>query len=106
MSARRVSTVSVVVAGVLVALILAGIVSFYASSDPDGLSRVAEDHGFAATQKEHGAADGPLAGYETKGLDDARLSGGLAGVVGSLVVLGLAGGLVLVVRRRRPVGES
>ena len=106
MSAGRVSTRTVVVVGVLVALVLAGIVSFYASSDPDGLNRVAQEHGFAAAQKQHGTADGPLADYETKGVDDARLSGGLAGVAGSLAVLGLAAGLVLVVRRRRPAGES
>ena len=42
-----------------------------------------------------------LIGYHTKGVGNDRLSGGLAGVVGVLVVLTLAGGLVLVVRRRR-----
>ena len=33
-------------AGFLVSLFLAGVVSFYASSDPDGLEKVAEDIGF------------------------------------------------------------
>jgi len=96
----RVSTRALVVAGLLVALLLAGVVSHYASSDPDGLNRVAQDKGFADTERKHDAADGPFAGYQVKGVGDDRLSGGLAGVAGSLVVLALAGGLVLVVRRR------
>ena len=34
--------------GVFVTLILAGVVSFYASGDPDGLEKVAEEKGFLA----------------------------------------------------------
>jgi len=102
----RVSARLVVVAGVLVALLLAGVASFYASGDPDGLTKVSEDQGFAQSEKDHQTGDGPLAGYETKGVGDARLSGGMAGVVGSLVVLALAGGAVLLVRRGRPADES
>jgi len=82
----------------LVALVLAGIVSHYASSSPDGLNRVAEDQGFSDTAKP--GLDSPLAGYSTSDVDGDRLSGGVAGVVGVLVVLLLAGGLTLVVRRR------
>ena len=102
---RRVPTRLVVVAGVLVALLLAGLVSFYASGDPDGLTKVSEGQGFAQSENQHRAGDGPLAGYETKGVADDRLSGGLAGVVGSLVVLTIAGGGALVVRRRRTSAE-
>lgn len=87
--------------GLLVAgLLLAGVASFYASSSPDGLERVSEDHGFSVTAEEHAAADGPFADYQAAGVDDARLSGGLAGVVGALVVLVLAGGVAYAVRRR------
>ena len=66
-------------AGVLVALLLAGVVSFWASSSPDGLERVAEDTGFIGTAEDHDLADSPFADYGTAGVDDARLSGGLAG---------------------------
>ena len=103
---RSVSTRLLVVAGVLVALLLAGVASFYASGDPDGLTKVSEDQGFAQTEQEHRTGDGPLAGYETKGVVDGRLSGGLAGVLGSLVVLTIAGGGALVVRRRRTSAEA
>lgn len=97
---RRVSTRALVVTGVLVALFLAGVVSYYASSSPDGLNRVAQDKGFAATGTPRASDGSPLAGYRTDGMEDRRLSGGLAGVAGSLVVLLLAGGLTFVVRRR------
>jgi cobalt/nickel transport protein len=97
----RVSSRMLVVAGIVVALLIAGVGSYYASSDPDGLAKVSQDQGFAGSENDHRTADGPLAGYETKGVDNARLSGGMAGVVGSLVVLVLVGGVVLLVRRRR-----
>ncbi|HEX6514232.1 MAG TPA: PDGLE domain-containing protein, partial [Nocardioidaceae bacterium] len=41
------------VVGFLVALLLAGVVSYYASGSPDGLNRVAQDNGFAHTARRH-----------------------------------------------------
>ncbi|MBL0748379.1 PDGLE domain-containing protein [Nocardioides baculatus] len=95
---RRVSTRTVLVVGLLVALVLAGVVSYYASASPDGLNRVAGDLGFAGAEQASRTQDGPLAGYETAGVD-GRWSGGLAGVIGCLVVLALTTGLMLVRRR-------
>ena len=87
--------------GILVAaLVLAGGVSYYASSQPDGLTKVSQDKGFAETEKDHGAKDSPLAGYAAEDVDNERLSGALAGIVGVVVVLALGTGLVYVVRRR------
>ena len=97
---KRMSTRAFVLSGLLVALLLAGVVSFYASSHPDGLEYVAERTGFLDSADDHAAGDGPLADYATKGVEDARLSGGVAGVVGTLVVLLLAGGIGFAVRRR------
>lgn len=88
------------IVALLVTLLIAGVGSFYASSHPDGLEFVAEKTGFLDSADEHGTADGPLADYQTKGVDNERLSGGIAGVAGSLVVLALAGALFWVVRRR------
>lgn len=97
---KRVPFKWVAVGIAVVALLLAGVVSYYASANPDGLEYVAGKTGFLDSASEHGAADGPLADYGTKGVDNERLSGGLAGVIGTVVVLVLAGGLALVVRRR------
>ena len=93
-------TRTLVLSGLLVALVLAGVVSFFASSHPDGLEYVAGRTGFLDSAKDHPAGDGPFADYATKGVEDARLSGGLAGVVGTLVVLVIAGGIGFAVRRR------
>ncbi|MCY7394570.1 MAG: PDGLE domain-containing protein [Nocardioides sp.] len=97
---RRPSNRAVALVVLAVALLLAGVVSFYAAGSPDGLNRVALDQGFADTQEAHAAGNGPFAGYATRDVEDERLSGGLAGVVGVLVVLALAGGLTFAVRRR------
>lgn len=97
---RRVSTRALVVTGVLVALLLAGVGSFYASSHPDGLQYVAEKVGISSTEQDHAGDDSPFAGYSTKGVANERLSGGVAGVVGVVVVGLLFGGLAWVLRRR------
>jgi cobalt/nickel transport protein len=102
----RVPTRAVVLGGLLLALLLAGVVSYYASHQPDGLAKVSRDHGFSQSAQEHRAADGPFAGYHTKGIADGRISQGVAGVAGSLVVLTLAGGGALLVRRRRTTEQS
>lgn len=97
---KKIPTAWVVIGGLVVTLLLAGVVSYYASGDPDGLTKVSEDKGFADTETEHDAADSPLAGYATKDVDNERVSGGLAGVVGVIVVLGVGTGVAYAVRRR------
>ncbi|HEX6055349.1 MAG TPA: PDGLE domain-containing protein [Intrasporangium sp.] len=95
MSTRRFALIAFVVS-----LLIAGVLSWYASSSPDGLEHVAETTGFGQTAQEHATAGGPLADYEAKGVDSGRLSTGLAGVIGVAVTGLLMGGLVLVLRRR------
>lgn len=93
------------IAGLVVTLLVAGVGSYYASSHPDGLEHVAEQTGFLDSAEDSPVADAPLADYQTKGVDDARLGGGLAGVIGVVLVLLLAGGLAYAVRRRAPAAE-
>lgn len=88
------------VVGLLAALLVAGGVSLFASSNPDGLEYVAEKVGFADAAEDSATADSPLSDYQVKGVENDALSGGLAGVLGALVVLVVAGGLAWVVRRR------
>ena len=92
--------------GLLVCLLVAGVGSYYASSHPDGLEHVAEQTGFLHTAEDSASADGPLAGYSVRGVDDARLSGGLAGVAGVVVMLLLSTGLFWALRRRGPSGSD
>ncbi|UFN45989.1 PDGLE domain-containing protein [Nocardioides okcheonensis] len=84
----------------LVSLLVAGVASYYASSHPDGLEYVAGKTGFIDSAEDSATADSPLADYQTSGIDDARLSGGVAGVVGVVVMLALSTGLFWVLRRR------
>ncbi|MET9687595.1 energy-coupling factor ABC transporter permease [Streptomyces sp. NPDC006514] len=95
------STKKVWVTGLVTALVLAGFVSFYASANPDGLEKVAADKGIDAKVEEHAAANSPLADYGVKDVDDARLSGGLAGVIGVGVTVVAGTGIFWAVRRRR-----
>ncbi|MFE7109293.1 energy-coupling factor ABC transporter permease [Streptomyces sp. NPDC057575] len=88
-------------AGLVTALVLAGFVSYYASADPDGLEKVAADQGIDKKTEEHAAKDSPLADYGVKDVSDARLSGGLAGVIGVGATIVAGSGVFYVVRRRR-----
>jgi cobalt/nickel transport protein len=103
---RRLPTTVLLVTGLLVALLLAGVVSFYASGSPDGLERVAADQGFLDRAEEHAAAEGPLADYRAEGVENDRVAGGVAGVTGALVVLLVMGGLAYAVRRREPASAN
>lgn len=94
-----------VLVALAVTLLLAGVASYYASSHPDGLEHVAEQTGFLDTADDHPVGDGPMADYDVRGVDSPRIAGGLAGVVGVVVTLVVAGGLGHVVRRRRSAAE-
>lgn len=97
---RKVSTRVFVIAAIVISLVCAGVVSYYASSSPDGLNKVAADKGFDSTEKDSATDGSPFAGYDAAGVDNERLGGAAAGVAGVAVVLLLAGGLGYVVRRR------
>lgn len=92
--------------GLLVAIGLAMLVSGFASGSPDGLNKVAEDHGFAANAKEHLFENGPLAGYAVKGVNGDRLSTGISGLVGVLVTFGVGLALFALLRAMRSGGHD
>jgi cobalt/nickel transport protein len=87
--------------GFVISLFLAGVVSFYASSNPDGLEKVAQDIGFLDTAKEHTNADGVLADYGVKGIENERASVGVAGVIG-VIGTAIVGGLLFKFLVRKP----
>ena len=93
-------------AALVLALALAFFVSPQASSQPDGLDRVAIDKGFSDNEKTHALDDGPTAGYAVKGVDNERLATGLAGLIGVTVTFTIAGALFLLVRQTRRAPET
>ncbi|WP_217180649.1 PDGLE domain-containing protein [Nakamurella multipartita] len=94
--------------GLALALLLAFAVSPWASSEPDGLERVALDQGFAENATEHATGGSPLADYSVSGVDHGALSTGLSGVIGVLLCFALGAGLLVAIRwsRRRSVART
>jgi hypothetical protein len=84
------SWIALIVVGVAIAL---GITLFspWASSQPDGLERVAEDKGFVDEGNEPGYQ--VIADYVFPGVENEKLATVLAGVVGVLAVSGLSLGV-------------
>jgi cobalt/nickel transport protein len=96
----------------LVAVAMAGGLSYFASSDPDGLDTVAlqgceavetpageelKGECIAQNATDHAAAGSPLADYSIVGGEGTV---GAAGIIGVIVTLVLAGGLFWLLRRR------
>ncbi|MDD3182085.1 MAG: energy-coupling factor ABC transporter permease [Alphaproteobacteria bacterium] len=79
-----------VAVGLALALVLAAFVSPFASGFPDGLEKVAEDKGFISAAVSDVTA--PFADYQVAAVSSETLSTGLAGLVGSLLVFGVAFG--------------
>jgi cobalt/nickel transport protein len=101
--------------GLLVALLLAGVVSNFASDSPDGLDATARQGcTFGADgeitggtcmlqqEKDHQLAGGPLADYRIRGIDNKFLATGLSGVLGVLITFAIGGGVFWLARRRTP----
>ena len=88
-----------VAAGLALSLVLAGGASYYASSQPDGLEKVAGDVGFLDSAKASVVEDSPLAGYGVTGIENERISGGLAGVIGVASTAAISFGLFYALRR-------
>ena len=97
----RRSVIGLVIAGLVVAVALATIVSPFASSSPDGLEKVAADEALDTGAAAHALADGPLADYGVEGVDNARVSTGLAGLIGVAVTFAVGFGVFAVIKRVR-----
>jgi cobalt/nickel transport protein len=76
--------------GLAVALLVAALLSPWASRWPDGLDRVAATLGFKQRERAEPVLRAPLPEYRVPGVRDGRLSTALAGVAGTLIVFGAA----------------
>ncbi|MFG3442495.1 energy-coupling factor ABC transporter permease [Nonomuraea sp. NPDC047897] len=82
--------------GLGVTLVLAGVVSFFASASPDGLESVAEDKGFLGQATDHLFGSWSLADYGEVG----GIPVGVAGVIGVGIVLLVAAAVAHAARGR------
>ncbi|MEX2505286.1 MAG: energy-coupling factor ABC transporter permease [Egicoccus sp.] len=94
------------IGAVVVSLLVAAVVAQFAVDDPDGLERVAEDTGFAASAQDHPLGNSIFADYATAGVADESTSLAIAGISGTLLTLAVGGGLFSAVRRRGPSTSS
>ncbi len=104
-----------ILGGLLVALLLAGVVSNFASGSPDGLDsastkgctlnendEIIGGSCMAQNAKDSETADSPFADYGISGIGNSYVSTGLAGVAGVLLTFAIGGGLFWLARRRQP----
>jgi len=86
--------------GVVIALFLAGIISMFASSLPDGLEKVAENKGFLEKGEVEPPIKSPVPDYAMPGLKNEKLATSIAGIAGTLLVFGLGYGLAILLKRK------
>lgn len=83
----------------LIVCLLAAVISPLASSSPDGLEKVAENKGFIDR-----AQDSPfqiIADYVFPGIENEAVATILAGIIGTLVLFGIACGLAWLIKSKR-----
>ncbi len=77
------------ISGLAAALVIGGIISLFASPDPDGLERVAINLFGGEKQMEEKIAqlfDSPMPDYAIPGIENETLAASLAGVIGVLII--------------------
>lgn len=85
-----------------VSLLIAGVLSYFASGDPDGLDKTVEDTGIAEHAQEHPFAGSTFADYALGGDDKFT---GLAGALGVIVVLAVSFSLFWFLRKKSPQAD-
>jgi hypothetical protein len=90
------------IAGLAVSLLMGGVISYWASSNPDGLERVAADKGFLHKATENDTQKGlaVIPDYEVPGVKHDFLKVSLAGIIGTVLCFGLALLVGWLVKRR------
>jgi len=91
-----------ILAGVGVAVVVGGILSYFASASPDGLEKFQLDVG--AAQPAHDGVQAPPVAFEEcklKWLGDGFWANAAGGIIGSLGVMAILLGVGWVIRRRR-----
>jgi len=90
------------IVGLVLALLVGGVVSYFASPHPDGLEKTQEDLG--ADEARHEGVEAPPVAfheYSLKWLGEGFWANAAAGVVGSLLVLAILLGVGRLLRCRR-----
>jgi ABC-type Fe3+ transport system permease subunit len=87
------------IGGLLIAVLVVVVLAPLASTDPDGLERVAEDLGFL--DQAENVVGGLLGGYSIPGLEDPAISTIVSGLVGIAIVVLVIIGIGRLLARRK-----
>ena len=83
------------------AMLVAVVLSPFASQHPDGLERVAENIGFLKHGEGKAVLPAPIPDYAMPGIKRPGVATAVAGVSGTLVMFGLGFGITRLIGRRR-----
>lgn len=90
----------------LVSLAIAAFISPFASSNPDGLERVAEDKGFIHLSEGKKVVKSPMPDYVMPGVGNEKAAGSMAGVAGTMITFLTMYGLgKIYTKKSRKVGD-
>jgi len=90
-----------IIIGLIIALIVAFFLSPLSSSWPDGLERVAHDHGFMVKGEQGSVFKSPIPDYIFPGLKNEKMATAISGLLGTLVIFGIGYGLACLFKKRR-----
>lgn len=91
----------------IVCVAIAAFVSPFASPNPDGLERVAEDKGFIHMSEGKEVVDSPMPDYVMPGIKSETVAGSMAGVTGTIITFAAMYGFgKLYIRNSRRAGEQ
>lgn len=88
-----------IIFGLFAALVLAILLSPFASPWPDGLEKVAEDKGFLEKGEIEPAMTSPIPDYTWPGVGSERIATSLAGIIGTLMVFGMGYGVAALLKK-------
>lgn len=87
--------------GLIIAVIAAIFLSPLASSLPDGLEKVAKDHGFIEKGEQGSLWKAPIPDYIFPGIKNEKLATSISGLLGSVIIFGIGCSLALLLKKRK-----
>lgn len=94
---------NLIIGGLIIALVIAVLAPFLASSNPDGLESSAES---LEVPESEAAYTAPLPDYAIPGMEDNPLGGVVALIVGTIVVLLVVLGVATIIGKRKKNGTN
>ncbi len=87
--------------GLMTALVLALLISPFASPWPDGLERVAKDQGFLEKGEEPPVFAAPVPDYSFPGICNKEWATSITGLIGTMAMFGIGYGVAALIKRRK-----